>query len=242
MSDPAYFETLFAQPDPWGYGSPYEREKYQRQLDLLAPGPIPRALELACAEGHFTVMLAGRVAHLKAADISPTALARAETRCAAWQNIEYLQLDLANDRLPQDFDLIVCSEMLYYLPDEAELRRAAAGLTAALAPGGALLTANAYLLHDNKTRTGFDWETQFGAETIHRTLRETPGLVLEASIETELYRIDRFRRRDLATAPPPTILHLPITPDLDPGMARHIVWGGVASPTPPPDPSEISEP
>ncbi len=222
----AHFEKLFEQPDPWNYGSPYEREKYQRQLDLLPTGLIGRGLELGCAEGHFTALLAARVGHLMAADVSPTALARAKNRCAAWPDIAFLALDLGKDALPEKLDLIVCSEVLYYLEDEAALRGGAAALAAALAQGGVLITGNGYLLHDNKMRTGFDWETNFGAELIHRVLRETAGLVLEASIETELYRIDRFCRRDAATAPPPTVTRMGVTSELDPHMARHIVWGG----------------
>lgn len=221
----AHFDNLFAQEDPWNYGSPYEREKYQRQIDLLPRGPIGRALELACAEGHFSAQLAGHVEHLIAADISAKALARAKERCAAHTNIEYRTVDLAKDALPQNLDLIVCSEVLYYLADEAELRAAAKAIAAALKPGGALVTANPYLLRDNKTRTGFDWDTIYGAEVIVQVLRETPGLAQEESVETELYRIDRFRRADAATAPP-RVTALPVTEDLDPKMARHIVWGG----------------
>ncbi|MDX6556313.1 MAG: hypothetical protein QOD86_2508, partial [Miltoncostaeaceae bacterium] len=54
-----HFETLFATgADPWRYTHPYESLKYRQTLDLLPPGPIGTALELACAEGHFTVQLA----------------------------------------------------------------------------------------------------------------------------------------------------------------------------------------
>jgi peptidoglycan/xylan/chitin deacetylase (PgdA/CDA1 family)/predicted TPR repeat methyltransferase len=223
-----HFDQLFEQEDPWNYTSPYELEKYQRQLDLLPVGAIENALELACAEGHFTAMLAGRVGHLIAADISAKALARARARCAAWTNIEYHTVDLAKDALPRELDLIVCSEVLYYLADQAELRLAAQAIAGALRLGGALVTANPYLLRDDKTRTGFDWDTIYGAAVIHRTLCETPGLVLEASIETELYRIDRFRRVDegARAGAPAAVKHLPVTEELDPKMARHIVWGG----------------
>jgi len=220
------FEKLFEQADPWHYGSPYEREKYRRQLELLPPGRVGRALELGCAEGHFTAMLAGRVSHLIAADISPTALGRAEARCGDLENVEFLALDIATDELPGRFDLIFCSEVLYYLAGVAALRRAAAALAGALAPGGVIITGNAYLLHDNKTRTGFDWETRFGGEVIHRCFSETPGLVLEESIDTELYRIDRFGRRDDRRGAAPRVTYLPVTDELEAEMARHIVWGG----------------
>ncbi len=68
--DRAKWESLFAQPDPWGYSSDYEQTKYEHTLELLPEGPIGRALELACAEGHFTAQLAPRVGSLVAADIA----------------------------------------------------------------------------------------------------------------------------------------------------------------------------
>ena len=65
------FEGLFAaQADPWLYTNPYEQTKYEQTLALLPTKRIHSALELACAEGHFTVQLAGRVDRLVAADIS----------------------------------------------------------------------------------------------------------------------------------------------------------------------------
>ncbi|MER9045648.1 nodulation S family protein, partial [Mesorhizobium sp. M0817] len=59
----SFWNGYFATEDPWNYGSPYEQEKYQRQLEILPAGPIGRSLELACAEGHFTRQLAPRVGH-----------------------------------------------------------------------------------------------------------------------------------------------------------------------------------
>jgi peptidoglycan/xylan/chitin deacetylase (PgdA/CDA1 family)/predicted TPR repeat methyltransferase len=221
----AHFDKIFETPDPWNYGSAYEREKYERQIALLPDEQIANALELACAEGHFTRMLAPRVEKLIAADVSPTALARAAERCADLTNVDYLRVDLGRDELPGGQDLIVCSEMLYYLADQAELARATRAIAGALRPGGCLVTAHPYLLCDDKTRTGFDWDSIYGVDVIYRALAETPGLVLEATIQTELYRIDRFRRAEPQGASP-KITHLPVTSDLDVKMARHIVWGG----------------
>jgi Nodulation protein S (NodS) len=74
--DRAKWEGLFAVPDPWGYSSPYEQTKYEHTLELLPEGPIGRALELACAEGHFTVQLAPRVGSLVAGIYIADELAR----------------------------------------------------------------------------------------------------------------------------------------------------------------------
>nr|WP_156315082.1 trifunctional glycosyltransferase/class I SAM-dependent methyltransferase/polysaccharide deacetylase [Mesorhizobium japonicum] len=222
----AFWNSYFATEDPWNYGSLYEQEKYQRQLEILPAGPIGRVLELACAEGHFTRQLAPRVSHLTATDISAIAIERARARCGDQPNIEFGVLDFAADMLPGEMDLIVCSEVLYYLDDLAELRRITKKFTEALAPGGSFITAHAFVLRDNVERTGFDWNT-FGAQAISETLAATEGLVLEQSIQTELYRIDRFRRLspdDLVTEP--MIDHAPIRAQIEIGVARNIIWGG----------------
>ena len=226
----AFWEDVFREPHPWNYGSPYEQEKYARQLMLMPARPIARALELACAEGRFTEKLAPRVERLIAADISSTALQRARERCCAQQNIEFRQLDLAIDALPEAVDLIVCSEVLYYFAVEADLERIAQRLTAALRPGGHILTAHAFVLIDDLSQTGFDWEHPWGAKTITRVFSAVPGLALEHSLCTELYRIDRFVR--VAAGQPsrePTIETLPITAEIGIDVARHILWGGAVA-------------
>ncbi|MER9655150.1 glycosyltransferase [Mesorhizobium sp. M0152] len=222
----SFWNGYFATEDPWNYGSSYEQEKYQRQLEILPDGPIGRALELACAEGHFTRQLAPHVGQLTATDISAIAIERARARCSDQPNVEFGVLDFAADTLPGEMDLIFCSEVLYYLDDLAELRRIAKKFVEALAPGGSFISAHAFVLRDNVERTGFDWNT-FGAQAISETLAATEGLVLEQSIQTELYRIDRFRRLspdDVATEP--VIDHVPIRARIEIGVARNIVWGG----------------
>ncbi|WJI39067.1 trifunctional glycosyltransferase/class I SAM-dependent methyltransferase/polysaccharide deacetylase [Mesorhizobium opportunistum] len=223
----SFWDHFFMTADPWNYGSPYEQEKYERQLEILPAGPIGRALELACAEGHFTRQLAPRVGHLTATDISAVAIARARARCRDQLNVEFRVLDLSADTLPGEMDLIVCSEVLYYLDDLDALRRFATKLVDALAPGGSFISAHAFVLGDNMERTGFDWDNKFGAQVISQTLAATEGLVLERSIQTELYRIDRFRRlspEELAAEP--TVDHVSILAPVEIEVARNVVWGG----------------
>jgi peptidoglycan/xylan/chitin deacetylase (PgdA/CDA1 family)/GT2 family glycosyltransferase/SAM-dependent methyltransferase len=220
----AYWESVYATADPWAYGSPYEQLKYRRTLDLLPPGPIDRALELACSEGWFTTMLAPRVGHLVASDISGTALQRARARCAGRGSIEYRTLDFFDEPLPGDLDLLVCSEVLYDLKDEAALRRIAAKLAAALKPGGHLLSAHAHLLKDDPSRTGFDWDAPFGGAVIARTFAATPGLTLVRSLQTELYRIDLLCKTERASTPRIDVVEP--GPPPKPAYARSIVWGG----------------
>ncbi|MER8703233.1 trifunctional glycosyltransferase/class I SAM-dependent methyltransferase/polysaccharide deacetylase [Mesorhizobium sp. M1273] len=223
----SFWNRHFAIEDPWNYGSPYEQEKYERQLEILPAGPIGRALELACAEGHFTRQLAPRVGHLTATDISAVAVGRARARCRHQLNIEFRVLDFLADTLPGEMDLIICSEVLYFLDNLDELRRVASKIVEALAPGGSFVSAHAFVLRDNMERTGFDWDHKFGAQLISETLAATEGLVLERSIQTDLYRIDRFRRLSPAEfAADPTLDHLPIRAAIETDVARNIVWGG----------------
>jgi peptidoglycan/xylan/chitin deacetylase (PgdA/CDA1 family)/GT2 family glycosyltransferase/protein-L-isoaspartate O-methyltransferase len=226
----AYWESVYAAPDPWAYGSAYEQLKYRRTLSLLPATPIEHALEVACSEGWFSVMLAPRVGHLIASDISQTALDRAQARCAGFANIDYRRLDFFDEPLPDGLDLLVCSEVLYDLAGDADLARVAAKLAAALKPGGHLLSAHARLLKDDPGCTGFDWDSAFGGETIARTLTATPGLALVRSLQSELYRIDLYRRlADGEAVPAPEIELVEAGPPPEPAYARSIVWGGAAA-------------
>lgn len=225
-----FWETLFAEEDPWNYGSAYEQEKYSRQLQMLPAKQPKRALELACAEGYFTRQLASKVGHLIAADISTKALERARVRCTGHRNVDFVQLDLSAHPLPQGVDLIVCSEVLYYLSDKAELERVANRVAHALCPGGHLVTAHAFVLKDNMSRTGFDWENPYGAETIANVIGGVPALALEASIQSELYRVDRFKRLlPGEIAPVPQVTEVAINSPIETDVARFIVWGGAVA-------------
>ena len=198
------FNTLFRLArDPWQYTSAYEKWKYGQELQLLPATPIPQALELGCAEGIFTVQLAVYVEQLVAADISSVALTRATQRCVLQQceNVRLIQFDLTQDDLPIDrFDLIVCSEILYYMGDRAVLKKVVNKLAQALKPDGYLITSNDYRVkssHSTK-KSGI-----FGAEVIGAALSETAPLQLVKVIQTPSYCTHLFHRPLLDNAPPP---------------------------------------
>jgi peptidoglycan/xylan/chitin deacetylase (PgdA/CDA1 family)/SAM-dependent methyltransferase len=193
--DRSRWECLFDQPDPWGYTSPYEQRKYEHTLALLPAQPIKRALELACAEGHFTELLAPRARKLVAADIAQQALDRARQRCAAYPHVRYVQLDLRTDPVPGLFDLIVCSEILYYVGNRFGLAAVARKLADALKPGGHLLMAHANAVVDDASSTGFEWAVGFGAKVIGETFARVPSLEFLRELRTPVYRVQLFRRR-----------------------------------------------
>ncbi|HYV15650.1 MAG TPA: trifunctional glycosyltransferase/class I SAM-dependent methyltransferase/polysaccharide deacetylase [Conexibacter sp.] len=189
------FDRMFAaRPDPWRYDSAYEQTKYEQTLSLV-PAGVEQALELGCAEGRFTAQLAERVRALTAADVSPLALLRARARCAEHANVAFEQLDLFERPPAGPYDLIVCSELLYYAEDRRALARAVRALATALAPGGNLVTAHAHVVADEPHAPGFDWDVPFGAATIEQALLGTGLLELQREIRTPHYRVQRYARR-----------------------------------------------
>jgi peptidoglycan/xylan/chitin deacetylase (PgdA/CDA1 family)/protein-L-isoaspartate O-methyltransferase len=202
------FDEIFAaRADPWRYDSAYEQRKYEQTLALL-PARCERALELGCAEGVFTSALAERVGTLVAADVSRLALARAGRRCAGRPNVRFRQLDALEDDLGGPYDLIVCSELLYYAESWEQLAAVAKALAGALVPGGALVAAHAHALADEADRAGFDWDVPFGAASIEAALLGTRMLELREEVRTAPYRVQRFARRRTRRLLRPTNRHV----------------------------------
>jgi glycosyltransferase involved in cell wall biosynthesis/peptidoglycan/xylan/chitin deacetylase (PgdA/CDA1 family)/SAM-dependent methyltransferase len=196
-----WWDRFFALPDPWDYNSDYEVVKYEQTLDLLPEGVVADALEIACAEGHFTARLARRVGRLTAVDISARALARAQARCSDQANVSFQRLDLNTDDISGLFDLIVCSEVLYFVRD---LTGVVSRIATQLRPGGFLLTAHSRVLVDDPEGIGFDWKQACGVETVANTISAQPGIALHRELRTPLYRILLYRRLEPGqkTAPP----------------------------------------
>ncbi|MBW4523134.1 MAG: polysaccharide deacetylase family protein [Scytolyngbya sp. HA4215-MV1] len=232
-NDRSEFETLFAtQPDPWKYTSPYEQTKYEQTLSLLPHGKVNKALELACAEGHFTVQLAAKVKHLTVTDISQIALDRTADRCQQFQHLDFQRLDLVKDTIPGRFNLIVCSEVLYYVGGKDQLVEVAHKITQALEPGGYLLMAHAHAVVDEPDQSGFGWNNvPFGAKGISDVFCEVPDLSLAKEIWTPLYRIQLFQRRPPVQLPwqrsIPKLIRLAQQPTpLPPDVEAHVLWQG----------------
>ncbi len=221
-------ESLFErQADPWGYTNDYEQTKYRQTLDLIPEGPIDDVLEIACAAGHFTTQLAARARRLVATDISAAALRRAAERCSDHDNVRFEQLELGRDEIQGRYDLIVCSEMLYYMARRSNLEAAAAELAGALKPGGRLVMAHANLTADDPESPGYDWSFNFGAKVIGETFAATPGLSFTRALRTPYYRVQCFERAEPENgAGPQVVWQRASTPPVE--VDRHMVWNGTA--------------
>ena len=188
----SYWEGIFSSKDPWDYRNNYEALKYDQTIALLGDRRFARALEIACAEGEFTARLVGMCDEIVATDIAPSAVARAAEKLAHFPQISCARLDLLTEEPDGDFDLIVCSEVLYYLEDPQTLHRFVDRVSRRLRPGGCFITAHANLLVDEPERTGFDWPHHYGAKGIGDAFDAHPDLQPEAEFWTPLYRIQRF--------------------------------------------------
>jgi peptidoglycan/xylan/chitin deacetylase (PgdA/CDA1 family)/glycosyltransferase involved in cell wall biosynthesis len=195
-----WWDRFFALPDPWAYESDYEAVKCEQTLALLPEELITDALEIGCAEGHFTVRLAPRVSHLTAVDISPRALARAQARCSSHSNVAFQMLDLNAHDIPGPFDLIVCSEVLYYVRDLAGV---VSRILSQIRPGGFFLTVHSRVLIDEPGGIGFAWNQACGVETIAKTITAQPGIALRRELRTPLYRVLLYQRIAPGQSPGP---------------------------------------
>lgn len=111
-----------ASDDPWQHRtSRYEAAKYQRTLDAIGPGPFAQALEIGCGNGTLARLLAPRCTRLVAMDCIPAAADAARRALAGLPGVEVRQGAAPRDLPPLGPDLVVLSEVLYFLqPDEID--------------------------------------------------------------------------------------------------------------------------
>ena len=137
---PVYFDQVYqANRDPWNFEtSPYEQAKYAATLAALPHSHYDEAFEVGCSLGVLTAQLAQRCGQLLAVDVSATALAQAQARCANLPQVALRLMRVPEEFPDQQFNLILLSEVGYYW-SPADLTRAADLLVAGLQPGGQLL-------------------------------------------------------------------------------------------------------
>ncbi len=118
QSRPAtYFERLYrSSPDPWAFEtSLYEQAKYDNTLHTLGNRHFTLALEVGCSIGVLTRMLAPRCTCLLGLDIVEAPLRAARTRCADYPHVCFERMQVPQEWPEGPFDLIVLSEVLYFL-------------------------------------------------------------------------------------------------------------------------------
>lgn len=189
-----YFEAIYARdPDPWRFAtSGYEREKYAATLAALPRPRYARAFEIGCSIGVLTAQLAARCDRLLAVDAAETPLAAARAGCAGLPGVEFRRMAVPGQWPEGRFDLILLSEVVYYL-DAADGVRLARRVARSLAPGG-----EALLVH-------WTGETDYplSGDAAAEGFITAAGLPVIRQQRAERYRLDLLRRSGSAPDPSP---------------------------------------
>jgi cyclopropane fatty-acyl-phospholipid synthase-like methyltransferase len=182
---PSYFEQLYAEnPDPWGFAtSPYEQAKYAATLTALPKAHYRTCLEVGCSIGVLTAQLATRCDALLAIDVSTAALEQARARCADLPHVRFAQRQVPHAFPPGNWELIVVSEVGYYLSWH-DLTRFQQQVLAALDEGGDVV-----LVH----WTGATDYPLTGDE-VHESFSQLTGLHHRTAQRHPQYRLDVFTR------------------------------------------------
>jgi cyclopropane fatty-acyl-phospholipid synthase-like methyltransferase len=137
---PEYFDALYtADPDPWKFAaSPYERDKYTLTLNAMPKSRYRSALEVGCSIGVLTRSLASRCDTLIAIDAAQTPLLEARRRCADLPGVRFEHMFVPDQWPDGVFELILLSEVVYYLSRD-DVGRLAAKVINSLPKGGSVI-------------------------------------------------------------------------------------------------------
>lgn len=119
----AYFDEMYVgTEDPWQLSTRwYEQRKYAITLGLLPQRRYRHGFEPGCSIGTLTTKLAQRCDYLTAVDVAEAALRSAEARlreAGCRERVTLIRSSLDAAWPPGPFDLLVLSEVAYYLSAE----------------------------------------------------------------------------------------------------------------------------
>jgi SAM-dependent methyltransferase len=167
----AYFDRMYASTDdPWQLSTRwYEQRKYAITLALLPRRRYRHAFEPGCSIGTLTALLAQRCDQVSAVDVAAAAVRTADARLRDAGLREHVTLARSSLDEPWPdgpFDLLVLSEVAYYLDADAlaaVLRRECRRLP----PGATVVAAHWRHAVADYPLTG---------DEAHTVIANTPGL------------------------------------------------------------------
>ena len=177
---PAFFDALYAaDPDPWDFASsPYEAAKYAATIAALEGGRFANGLEIGCSIGVLTDRLSQHCDTLLAIDVAEAALEQARARVP---DVAFERREVPEEYPDGAYDLVVVSEVLYYL-DEPALHATFDAIERTLR--GTLLAVHWRPLAERYPLTG---------DAVHEHLNDRFGAPAY-SRRTDKYNLDRFDR------------------------------------------------
>jgi len=185
---PEYFDKVYAaNDDPWNFASSeYEAAKYAATLASLPQENYKKAFEIGCSIGVLTEQLAMKCDELLAIDVSEKALEQAKKRCANLPNVRLRRMSIPNEFPDEVFDLILISEVGYYLAP-ADWLAAMDKVFASLAKGGQIALVHWTPPVHDYPQTG---------DAVHDSFAEYAGGKMRnlKSFRKEKYRLDVWEK------------------------------------------------
>ncbi len=186
-----YFDDVYrASDDPWAFAtSPYERAKYDATLLALPNERYTNAFEIGCSIGVLSEGLASRCDRLLAVDASELPLKAARQRLASYAHVTVAQRSVPDQFPDGQFDLILLSEVGYYLT-MSDLERLRQRMIEQTKPGGHLLLVHWTPVVPDYPLTGDQVHEQFMA--LSGSAQPLTHLLNQRA---ETYRLDLFERK-----------------------------------------------
>lgn len=180
-----YFDHLFAaDQDPWRFKSSwYEARKRALTLACLPEPHYVSAFEPGCANGELSAALSERCSRLLVLDFSAPAVNLARERLAGMPHVEVRQAAVPAQWPVETFDLIVISEVGYYL-DLPALDALCAKVRGSLNAGGSVLACH------------WRWPIQgsaLGGDHVHSRLRDRLALNHLSALSERDFLLDVWR-------------------------------------------------
>jgi SAM-dependent methyltransferase len=178
------YERRFRRdPDPWSFEQrPYEIAKRAATLAACGPGGHGRVLELGAANGVLAEELLSIAEEVVAIEGVPAAAALARERLAPNPGGQVVEGMIPADVPCGPYDLVVASEILYYL-DQGWYDETLALLPEWLGPGARLVAVHWRPTGPERPRS---------ADDVHRDLGQISGMRHVVDRRTDDYLLDVF--------------------------------------------------
>jgi LmbE family N-acetylglucosaminyl deacetylase/2-polyprenyl-3-methyl-5-hydroxy-6-metoxy-1,4-benzoquinol methylase len=184
----AHFEKIHSEhDDPWSVRTRwYERRKRAVTMATLPREHFSRALEIGCSIGEVSADLIERCDRLVAIDGSEAAVATARRRLGDDKAATVQHMRVPYDWPSGDYDLIVVSEVAYYLADD-EWRETIRRCRKSLSPDGVIVLCHWLGAADDFAQSG---------ERAHQTFRSESALAATVVHRDAEFLLEVFENRD----------------------------------------------
>jgi SAM-dependent methyltransferase len=186
------FDATYRQnPDPWDSAGAAENANCVVAIAAQPRDHFNSAFEIGCSIGVVTRLLAVRCDRVLAVDLVEAPLVRARQLCAYLPHVSFARIQIRQDWPAGEFDLIVISEVLYYL-DPNDIRRTAKACWNSLARDGLVLIVNCL------QPTGCPCSGDDAVKIFHAVLAGRCSMITQS--RTELHRTDLLRVTAIGTS------------------------------------------